>query len=111
MKMAGKTQMWGRIEINKMVWCELAWFVEHVQLSSRLFFFKSMVWQEDDVGHSTLTIHVDASAWGLGIWFLSEKRGYQCLLPIQHLIGTIFFSEALVVYSAIHISEHFLCVT
>ena len=70
-----------------------------------------MVWQENDVGHSILTIHVDASVWGLEIWFLSEKRGYQCLLPIQHLIGTIFFSEALVVYSAIHISEHFLCVT
>ena len=100
-KIAGENQMWGRIKFNKMVWYELAWFVEHVQLSSRLFFFKAMVWQEDDIGHSMLMIHVNASAQGLGICFLSEKRGYQCLTD------AIFFFKALVVCSAIHISECF----
>ena len=99
--------MWGMIKINKMVQCELAWFIKHVQRSSGLFFFKLMVWQEDDVGHSMLTIHVDASAQGLGIWFLSKKRGYQCPLLIQCPSNTIFFSEALAVCSTIHISEHF----
>ena len=44
--------------------------------------------------------------WGLGIWFLS-KKGYQCPLPILCPTNTIFFSEALAVCSAIHISEHF----
>ena len=105
--MAGKAQMWGRIKINKMVQWELAWFIEHVQQSSGLFFFKSMVWQEGDVGHFTLTIHVDVFAWGLGIWFLSEKKGYQCPLPILHLTNAIFFSKALLVCSAVHISECF----
>ena len=105
--MAGEAQMWGRIKINKTVWQELAWFIEHVQQSSGQFFFKLMVWQEGDVRYSTLTIHVNASAWGLGIWFLSEKKGYQCPLPILHPTDTIFFSEALTVCSAIHISEHF----
>ena len=99
--------MWGRIKINKMVQWELAWFIEHVQQSSGLFFFKLMVWQEGDVGHFTLTIHVDVSAWGLGIWFLSEKKGYQCPLPILHLTDAIFFSKALLVCSAVHISECF----
>ena len=106
-KTVGKTQMWWRIKINKTVWHELAWFIEHVQRSSGLFFFKLMVWQEDDVRHSTLMIHVDASAQRLGIWFLSEKRGYQCPLLTQCLTDAIFFSEALAVCSAIHISEHF----
>ena len=110
-KTAGKAQMWGRIKINKTVQQELAWFIEHVQRLSGLFFFKSMVWQEGDVGHSMLTIHVDASMWGLGIWFLSEKKGYQCPLPILHPTDTILFSEALVVCSAVHISEHFPGVT
>ena len=73
-----------------MVQHELAWFVEHVQQSPGLFFFKFVVWQEDSVGHSMLTIHIDASTWGLGIWFLLEKRGYQCLLPIQHPTDAIF---------------------
>ena len=91
----------GRIKINKIVWCEPVWFVEHVQLLSRLFFFKEMVWQEDDIGHSMLTIHVNASVWSLGIWLLSEKRGYQCLT------NAIFFFEAPVVCSAIHILECF----
>ena len=66
-----------------------------------------MVWQEGDVRHSTLTIHVDMSTQGLGIWFLSKKKGYQCLLPIQHPTDAIFFSEALVVCAAVHISECF----
>ena len=90
-----------------MVQHELAWFVEHVQQSSGLFFFKLVVWQEDNVGHSMLTIHIDASTWGLGIWFLLEKRGYQCLLPIQHPTDAIFFFKALTVCSAIHISVCF----
>ena len=94
-----------------MVQHELAWFVEHVQQSPGLFFFKFVVWQEDSVGHSMLTIHIDASTWGLGIWFLLEKRGYQCLLPIQHPTDAIFFFKALTVCSAIHISEHFPGVT
>ena len=42
-KTAGNAQMWGRIKINKMDWWELAWFIEHVQQSSGLFFFKLMV--------------------------------------------------------------------
>ena len=62
---------------------------------------------EDNVGHSMLTIHIDASTWGLGIWFLLEKRGYQCLLPIQHPTDAIFFFKALTVCSAIHISVCF----
>ena len=105
MKMAGETQMWGRIKINKTVQRELAWFVEHVQLLSGLFFFKAMAWWEDNVRHLTLMIHVNVSMWGLGIWFLSEKSGCQCLTD------AIFFFDALVVCSAIHISEHFLCVS
>ena len=44
---------------------------------------------------------------GLGIWFLSKKKGYQCLLPILHLTNAIFFSKALMVCSAVHISERF----
>ena len=106
-KTMGKAQMWGRIKINRTVQQELVWFIEHVQQSSGLFFFKSMVWQEGDVGHSTLTIYVDVSVWGLGIWFLSEKKGYQCPPPILHLTDAIFFSKALVVCSAVHISECF----
>ena len=70
-----------------------------------------MVWQGGDVGHSMLTIHVDVSAQDLGIWFLSEKKGYQCLLPIQCPTDAIFFSEALAVCAAVHISEQFPGVT
>ena len=69
-KTVGNAQMWGRIKINKMVWWELAWFIEHVQQSSGLFFFILMVWQEGDVGHSMLTIHVNASVQGLCYDFL-----------------------------------------
>ena len=61
-KTVGKPQMWGRIKINKTVQRELAWFIEHVQRLTGRFFFKSMVWQEGDVGHFMLAIHVDASA-------------------------------------------------
>ena len=105
--MVGKAQMWGRIKINKTVQWELAWFAKHVQRSSGQFFFKLIVWQEGDVRHSTLTIHVNASVQGLGIWFLSEKKGYWCPLPILCPTDTILFSEALAMCSAVHISEHF----
>ena len=84
MEMVGKIQMWGRIKINKTIWHELAWFIKHVQQSSGLIFFKLMVWQGHNIGHSTLTIHINVSTQGLVIWFLSEKRGFQCPLLFQH---------------------------
>ena len=62
-----------------------------------------MVWHNKDQGHLTLTIHVDASVQGIGIWFLSEKRGYQCRLPSGALTGAIFFFEALAVCCTIHL--------
>ena len=39
------------------------------------------------------------------------REEYQCPLPIQHPTDAIFFSKALVVCTAIHISEHFPGVT
>ena len=69
-KTAGRIHMWGRIQVNKMVQHDLAWFVVHIQWPSWLFL---MVWWVDDVGHSMLIIYIDAFIQGIGIWFLSEK--------------------------------------
>ena len=101
-KMTGKMQMWGRVKINEAVQCKLRWFVEHVRRSDGLFFFNLMVWHGNNCDHSTLTNHVDASGQGIGIWFLSEKRGYQCQLLLGAPMGTIFFFEAFTVCCAIH---------
>ena len=70
-----------------------------------------MVWRHDDMGHSTLTIHVDTSGQGLGIWFVSEKVGYQCPLPIKVPSEAIFFFKALAVCCTIHLATQFPCVT
>lgn len=110
-KTAGKSEMWGKVKINNTVRRELTWFVEHVQHSDGIFFLKSMVWRHNDSNHSTLTVHVDASAQGLGIWFLSEKKGYQCRLPVKAPTGAIFFFESLAVCCAIHIAVRFPLVT
>ena len=67
-----------KLKINTTVHHELTWFIEHVQQSDGIFFLESMVWWHDYIGHSTLTIHIDTLAQGLGIWFLSKKIGYQC---------------------------------
>ena len=73
--------MWGRVKINQAVQCELTWFIEHVNRLDRILFFDSMIWHDEDWGYSTLTVHVNASVQEIGIWFLSEKRSYQCHLP------------------------------
>ena len=57
-------------------------------------------WCDEDWGHLTLTIHVNASAQGIGIWFLSEKRGYQSHLPP----GAIFLFEVLAICCAVHLA-------
>ena len=110
-KTARKSEMCWKIKINKTVHWELTWFIECVKWSSRLFFFKSMVWCDSDMGHSTLTIHVDASAQGFGIWFVSERLGYQCQLPVWPSTDVIFSFEALTVCSAIHLAGQFVGVT
>ena len=79
-------------------------FVEHIKQSDGLFFFKSMVWHDSDIGYSMLTIHIDASTQGLGIWFTSEKLGYQCQLPAWAPSNPILFFEALTVCSAVHLA-------
>ena len=77
-KTSGKSEMWGKIKINTTICCELTWFIEHVQRSDGIFILKSMVWWHDNISHSMLTIHVDTSAQGLRIRFLSKKIGYKC---------------------------------
>ena len=57
------------------------WFVGHVRSSDRIF--------DEDLGHSTLTIHIDASVWGMRIWSLSEKKEYHCPLPHEVQTSTI----------------------
>ena len=54
---------------------------------------------------------IDASAQGLGVWFTSEKLGYQCQLPAWAPTNAIFFFEALTVCSAVHLAECFTGVT
>ena len=76
-----------------------------------IFFFKSMVWHNNDLDHSTLTVHVNTSMHSLGIWFLSEKLGYQCRLPTRTPTNVIFFFEALAICSVIHLAKHFTRVT
>ena len=106
-KITRKSQMWGKIKMNKTVQRELMWFIEHIEWLCRIFFFKSMVCRDGDVGHSMLTIHIDTSAQGLGIWFTSDKLGYQCWLPTRAPTNTIFFFEALTVCSVVHLADHF----
>ena len=110
-KTAGETEMWGKVKINTAIQCELTWFIEHVQCLDGVFFLKSMVWWHDDVGHSLLTIHIDALGQGLGIEFVSEKVGYQCPLPIKMPSEAIFFFEALAVCCMIHLATQFHHVT
>ena len=78
MKTTRKSQMWGKIKMNKTVQPELMWFIKPIEQSHGIFFFKYMVWCDGDIGHSTLTIFVNTSTQGLAIWFASEKLGYQC---------------------------------
>ena len=62
-----------------------------------------MVWHSEDIGHSTVTIHINASVWGMGIWILSEKKEYQCPLLHEALNGAICVFEVLAVCSAVHL--------
>lgn len=70
-----------------------------------------MVWRNDDLDQLTLMVHVDVSAQGLGIWFLSEKKGFQCRLPIAVPTKAIFFFEYLAVCCAVHIAVQFPQIT
>ena len=92
-KTAGKTQMWGRVKIKKAVQCKLRWFIEHIKRLDRNSFFNSMVWHGDNCGHSTQTIHVNSSGQGIGIWFQSEKGGYQCWLLSGVPMGAIIMTN------------------
>ena len=64
-----------------------------------------------NMDQSTLTIHIDASVQGLGIWFLSEKKGFQCHLPITAPTNAIFFFKSLAVCCMVHIAIQFPQVT
>ena len=63
-----------------------------------------MVWCNEALGHSTLMVHIDPLVWGMGIWFLSEKKGHQCPLPCEEPTGTIFFFEALAICCTVHLT-------
>ena len=47
----------GGVKINKMVRHKLTWFIERVEQSNGLFFFKLMVWRDGEVGHFMLMVH------------------------------------------------------
>ena len=63
------------------------------------------------MNHLMLTGHVDASAQGLGIWFLLEKMGYQCWWPVKAPTEVIFFFKALAICCAVHLTIQFWHVT
>lgn len=58
-------------------------FIGHIKHSNGLFFFKSMVWWVGNLGNSKHMIHVDPLVQGIGIWFVSEKKRFQCQLSIE----------------------------
>lgn len=114
-KTMGK-QMLEKVKINQVIQCKLAWFMEYVQKLDGICFFDLMVWHDEDQGHSTHIIHVDTSAQGIGIWFLSETKSYQCCLPPGAPTDAFFFFKVLAVCCAVHLTTFLghatcLCIT
>ncbi|KAG1721011.1 uncharacterized protein EDB91DRAFT_1064596 [Suillus paluster] len=103
-KICGKTQLLAHLHGNNAIIHELWWMPDHVDHSPGLLFYKSLDFSPQS--HDDVVAYTDASGVGLGLWFPDEDFTCQCALPKDGPNDTIFFTEALVVCSAIHAIQH-----
>jgi hypothetical protein len=86
-KTAGKTKPRAMLRVNTSIIRELIWFTDHVSRAPGVHFLKSVQWSTSD-NIDTLTAYVDASGFGLRVWFPLEKLGFQCAVRLQMQIWT-----------------------
>jgi len=80
-KINGKMRPNAPIWVNSTMRQELLWFVHHVKALNGIHMLRSIEWSPYDRMASTLIGYTDASAVGMGVWFLGEHTGFQSFLP------------------------------
>ena len=108
-KIIGKARPNAAIWVNNTMRRELLWFINHISNSNGIHMLKSVEWSPYDRMASTLIAYSDASALGMGIWFLGEYAGFQCRLPAEGPKDLIFFYESLAICSAFHLGATYGC--
>ena len=64
-KIAGKTKSFARIQVNKVVEMELAWFVKHVSSSLGVFLLRSVAWDPNIASYDSTVCYTDACLMGM----------------------------------------------
>jgi hypothetical protein len=90
-KTRGKTKRMALIYINKAVVSDLQWFLEHVKLSSGLFFFANVDW--DPYKDAELTILCDACLEGMGFWIPELLLGSMHLCLVANIVTRYSFGK------------------
>jgi hypothetical protein len=93
-KISGKSESHASIFVNKAVVEDLRWFQAHVEVSSGVRVFEATDWSFKD---ADLTAYGDASALGMGFYFVEGNVGFQSHLPHDPPKDVIFYFEALTV--------------
>ncbi|KAF9039505.1 hypothetical protein BDZ89DRAFT_1214432 [Hymenopellis radicata] len=98
-KMSGKEHSHAPIYLNKAIVQDLAWFEEHVEASSGMFFFANLDW--NPFTEANMVIFCDASLTGMGFWVPEMDLGFTCAVAGDLMRDKIFFWEALCVLGAL----------
>ncbi|KAH7903103.1 hypothetical protein BJ138DRAFT_1138793 [Hygrophoropsis aurantiaca] len=101
-KISGKKHSKALIWINQSIVDDLHWTSDHLDHSDGVYFLKSENWDSRNLDKDDLEVYCDASGNGMGFWYPSLTLGFQSMIPPSTETDTIFFFEALAVYSALH---------
>jgi hypothetical protein len=93
-KISRKSEGHASIFVNKAVVEDLHWFQAHVEVSSGVCVFEAMDW---GIENADLTAYSDASALGMGFYFVEGSVGFQSHLLHDPPKDVIFYFEALTV--------------
>ncbi|PIL33308.1 hypothetical protein GSI_04758 [Ganoderma sinense ZZ0214-1] len=104
-KIADKDFQDAPVYVNKAIRADLTWFASHVERLPGVHFLAATAWSPADLdvfSPSDELAFVDASPYGLGIYFPWLHMGFYAPPPPHTPTEAIFFLEALAVCSALH---------
>jgi hypothetical protein len=97
-KMSGKRIKDRHIYINNAIREDLIWAITHIESSSGIHLFRSLVWNPPS---ADFVVYCDACPEGMGFWYPDSKDGYFAPTPVNAPTNAIFYYEALCVLSPI----------
>ena len=104
-KIADKELRDAPLYVNNAIRADLSWFARHVERLPGVRFLAASVWTPatlDTFSPSDELAYVDASPYGLGLYFPWLHIGFYSPLPPEVPPDIIFFPEALAICSALH---------